>query len=135
MVSIQDKTWIRWDGTTYQGMSLLAVSYLFNRFSYSLVWCNKVNCIGVRDDALGIPLRRPAAEFSGARLDQHPCDKERREMAVISPDGTWKGDSDKGKGSPHIRQTQNHIKSYYLTFGILKMLTLLNRVKDLKTKR
>ena len=102
-MSIQDKNWIRWDGTTYQGMSLLAVSYLFNRFSYSLVWCNKVNCIGVRDDALGIPLRRPAAEFLGPRLDQHGCDKEGREMAVISEEGTWSGDSDGGEGSPHIR--------------------------------
>ena len=111
MVSIQDKNWIRWDGTTYQSMSLLAVSYLFNRFSYSLVWCNRVNCIGVRDDVLGISLRRPAAELMGARLDQHPCDKERREMAVISADGAWHGDSDGGEGSPHIRHgTESYIR-------------------------
>ena len=32
-----------------QGMSLLATQYLFNRFSYSLVYCNKVNCVAVQD--------------------------------------------------------------------------------------
>ena len=30
-------------------MSLLATQYLFNRFSYSLVYCNKVNCVAVQD--------------------------------------------------------------------------------------
>ena len=84
-------------------MSLLAVSYLFNRFSYSLVWCNKVNCIGVRDEVLGIPLRRPAAEFLGPRLDQHRCDDQGREMALINREGEWRGESDRGEGSPHIR--------------------------------
>ena len=32
-----------------QGMSLLATQYLFARFSYSMVFCNKVNCVGVQD--------------------------------------------------------------------------------------
>ena len=30
-------------------MSLLAAQYLFARFSYSLVFCNRVNCIAVQD--------------------------------------------------------------------------------------
>ena len=62
-ISDEGKSWVRWDGTTYQGMSLLAVSYLFNRFSYSLVCGNKVNCIGFRDEVFGFPLRRAASEF------------------------------------------------------------------------
>ena len=102
-LTVEGKSWLRWDQTTYQGMSLLAVSYLFNRFSYALVWCNKVNCIGVRDEVLGLPLRRPATEFLGPRLDQHKCDGQDREMAVISRDGTWNGTLDGGEGSPHIR--------------------------------
>ena len=101
--TVEGKSWVRWDGTTYQGMSLLAVSYLFNRFSYSLVWCNKVNCIGVRDKVLGFPLRKAASEFLGPRLDQHRCDDQDREMAVIGRDGTWNGTLDGGEGSPHIR--------------------------------
>ena len=92
-------------------MSLLALSYLFNRFSYSLVWCNRVNCIGVHDDVLGLPLRRPVVEFQGPRLDKHKCDDHRREMAVIGVDGRWNGTSDGGKGSPHIR--------YLLTAGVM----------------
>ena len=35
------EAWQRWDGSTYQGMSLLAAQYLLNRFSYSMVWANK----------------------------------------------------------------------------------------------
>ena len=94
--SVESKSWLRWDQTTYQGMSLLAVSYL-------LVWCNKVNCIGVRDEELGLPLRRPATEFLGPRLDQHKCNGQDREMAVVGRDGTWNGTLDGGEGSPHIR--------------------------------
>jgi len=97
------KSWKRWDSTTYQGMSLLATYYLFNRFQYSMVWCNVVNCIGVRDDVLGFPLRRPHGEFYTRRLDQHRCDDKRRWMAVINVNGTWTGETDSGKGSPHMR--------------------------------
>ena len=100
---ILDKTWLRWDSTTYQGMSLLAVSYLFNRFNYSLVWCNTVNCIGIKDEVLGVRLRRHPTEFLGPRLDQHKCDNQRREMAVINEKGFWTGETDSGQGSPHIR--------------------------------
>ena len=43
------KSWKRWDGTTYHGSSILALSYLFNRFSYSLIYCNNaINCFAVR---------------------------------------------------------------------------------------
>ena len=84
-------------------MSLLATYYLFNRFQYSMVWCNVVNCIGVRDDVLGFPLRRPHEEFYTQRLDQHLCDYKRRWMAVINENGTWTGETDSGKGSPHMR--------------------------------
>ena len=53
----EGKDWERWDYSTYQGMSLLATQYLLNRFSYSLVYCNKVNCIGVADSLLSNPVR------------------------------------------------------------------------------
>ena len=68
-----------------------------------MVWCNRVNWIGVRDEVLGFPLRRPAAEFVGPRLDQHRCDFRRREMAVIDISGKWNGTTDHGLGSPYIR--------------------------------
>ena len=34
--------WLRWDQSTYQGCSLLALKLLLERFKYSVVWCNKV---------------------------------------------------------------------------------------------
>ena len=40
-----------------QGASMLAIKYLFNRFSYSLVWCNLINCVGIQDKALGSKVR------------------------------------------------------------------------------
>ena len=97
------KSWKPWDGTAYHGMSLLALSYLFNRFSYSMVWCNKINCVGVQDAALGHPLRLPVTEFNAGRLGLHPCDKTSRKMAIITPEGTFNGDTDGGQGSPYVR--------------------------------
>ena len=89
---------------------MLAIKFLFNRFSYSLVWCNMINCIGIQDDILG----------SGVRLDlediqQHIltikersmllnlCDRQERPLAVISPEGKWEGETDNAQGSPIIR--------------------------------
>merc|ERR1712156_915319 len=46
-----------WDGTRYMGASMLAIKRLLNRFSYSLVWCNLLNCIGIQDQILGGPVR------------------------------------------------------------------------------
>ena len=46
----KDGSWNRWDKTSYHGMSKLATQYLLNRFSYSLVWCNFCNCIGVQEE-------------------------------------------------------------------------------------
>ena len=99
----EGETWQRWDATTYQGLSLLAVQYLFNRFSYSLVYCNKVNCIGVQDSLLDQPVRLPTEFFNRGRLDQHRCDSQGRLLAVIEPTGRWAGQTDGGEGSPHIR--------------------------------
>ena len=42
------KSWKRWDGTTYHGSSMLALYYLFNRFGYSMLLCNIVNCFAVK---------------------------------------------------------------------------------------
>ena len=116
----EGQEWERWDFTTYQGMSLLATQYLLNRFSYSMVFCNKVNCIGVADSLLDQPvryqyqkyfqslsisrlLRLETEFFDRGRLDQHQCDKRNRAMAVIQPSGEWTGEDDQGQGSPHIR--------------------------------
>ena len=99
----EGETWQRWDATTYQGMSLLATQYLFNRFSYSLVYCNKVNCIGVADSLLDQPVRLETEFFDRGRLDQHRCDGKNRALAVIQPTGRWTGEDDGGQGSPHIR--------------------------------
>ena len=84
-------------------MSMLAVQYLFTRFSYSMVWCNRVNCLGVEDQVLGARLRLPVSEFYVGRLDQHRCDEKNRELAIITKQGKYEGDSDGGEGSPHIR--------------------------------
>ena len=98
-------SWNRWDGTSYHGMSKLACQYLFNRFSYSLVWCNVVNCIGIQDSILGEPVRLPIEAFSDPRqnVTGHRCDKKRRPMAIITPEGKYEGDNDGGFGPPRIR--------------------------------
>jgi len=95
--------WKRWDGTTYHGWSMLAMKYLMERFNYSLVWCNKVNCMAVLDSALGGKVRLPLQFLDSGRLDMHKCDDKQRPMALIGPDGHWSGDTDLGQGSPHIR--------------------------------
>jgi hypothetical protein len=98
------ESWKRWDATTYQGCSLLAVKHLMERFHYSLVWCNKVNCLGVEDAALvGGEVRLPLERLDAGRLDQHACDSKHRHMALIGEDGRWSGETDGGEGSPHIR--------------------------------
>jgi len=97
------KSWEWWDYTTYQGCSLLALKFLMERFNYSLVWCNKVNCMAVADAELGAPLRLPIELLEAGRLDEHWCDKKHRHMAVIGEDGKWNGGADEGEGSPHIR--------------------------------
>lgn len=97
------QTWKRWDATTYQGMSLLAAKYLMERFFYSVVWCNKVNCMGVLDSVLGGNVRLDLKHLYKGRLDQHKCDTQAREMAIIGENGKWTGQTDGGQGSPHIR--------------------------------
>jgi hypothetical protein len=62
---------------------LLAAKYLMERFGYSLVWCNNVNCLAVADEALGGEVRLPLERLDAGRLDAHPCDTKRRPMAVI----------------------------------------------------
>ena len=79
------------------------MKYLFNRFLYSMVWCNKCNCVGVRDDLLVKPDRSPAERFYIGHSYGHICDSKKRPMALISPEGKWEGKTDKGQGSPVIR--------------------------------
>jgi len=97
------ESWLRWDESTYQGCSLLALKLLLERFKYSVVWCNKVNCLAVKDSELGTSLRLPLEVLDNGRLDQHRCDDKNRPLAIIDEDGRWSGKSDGGKGSPHIR--------------------------------
>ena len=86
-----------------QGCSILAIQYLFNRFLYSLVWCNKTNCVGILDSLLQAPVRIPATKFNIGKGFAHKCDPLHRPMAVISPQGKWEGKTDGGKGSPVVR--------------------------------
>ena len=44
-----------WDGSIYQGASLLALDKLAKCKSYQLVWANGVNCIFIRDDLVSNP--------------------------------------------------------------------------------
>lgn len=104
------QTWKMWDRTTYQGASMLAIKNLFNRFSYSLVWCNLINCIGIQDKVLGSKIRLPVEEIQQhiqfikrRSIVLNLCDHLERPMAVISPDGTWNGETDNSQGSPYIR--------------------------------
>ena len=101
----KDGDWNRWDHTAYHGMSKLAAQYLLNRFSYSLVWCNFCNCIGIQDSILSQPVRLPIQAFSDPRhnVTGHKCDKQRRPMAIITPEGKYEGANDEGTGSPRIR--------------------------------
>jgi len=101
------KSWKRWDGTTYHGSSILALYYLFNRFSYSLIFCNLINCFAVRDSELDVCIRRPMSAIGVTRAPGrgHPCDYSNRSMAVIDPSGFWTGKEDGGEGSPMIRHT------------------------------
>ena len=89
--------------------------------------------MAVADAELGTPLRIPMELLEAGRLDEHWCDKKHRHMAVIGEDGEhhlhpgralydpvapvfiplivnhtnfsgkWKGETDEGRGSPHIR--------------------------------
>ena len=79
--------------------------------------------MAVADAELGTPLRIPIELLEAGRLDEHWCDKKHRHMAVIGKDGEphlhlvflplivmhsnfsgkWNGESDNGRGSPHIR--------------------------------
>ena len=46
------QSWQFWDGSAYHGSSILALYYLFNRFGYSVVFCNYINCFAVRSSIL-----------------------------------------------------------------------------------
>jgi len=99
-----------WDGTRYMGASMLAIKRLLNRFSYSLVWCNLLNCIGIQDEVLGSPVRLPVEEVQQhiqwvrpRGIELNLCDKKARPMAIIKPDGTWDQNTDNGQGSQYIR--------------------------------
>ena len=94
----------------FQGASMLAIKRLLNRFSYSLVWCNLLNCIGIQDEVLGSPVRLPVEEIQQhidwvrpRGIELNLCDKQARPMAVIEPEGTWKQNTDNGQGSQFIR--------------------------------
>ena len=89
---------------------MLAIKNLFNRFSYSLVWCNLINCIGIQDKVLGSKIRLPVEEIQQhiqfikrRSIVLNLCDHLERPMALISPDGTWNGETDNSQGSPYIR--------------------------------
>ena len=53
----------------FQGASMLAIKYLLNRFSYSLVWCNLLNCIGIQDDVLGSQLRLELGKIKEEKIN------------------------------------------------------------------
>ena len=61
-------------------MSLLAAMRLLARFSYSVVWTNRVNLMVVRDSVLGGAVRLGAEHWDRGRLDQHRCDDKVRDM-------------------------------------------------------
>ena len=89
---------------------MLAIKNLLNRFSYSLVWCNLINCIGIQDKVLGAKVRLDLEDIQQhiewikkRTIRLNLCDVLEREMAVISPDGRWHHQTDNGQGSHYIR--------------------------------
>ena len=115
----QGEPWQFWSGDTYMGMSLLAAKLLLQRFEYSIVWCNSVNCLAVLDSALGSPARlAPSYLYKGrANMEKYPCDHRARQMALIGEDGRWDGRRDGGEGSPNIRCTLSHRQQRDLVAG------------------
>ena len=104
------ETWSMWDGTRHMGASMLAIKYLLNRFSYSLVWCNLINCIGIQDNILGTALRLGVEEIQQhivtmrtRSLFFNNCDYLERPLALISSEGRWEEEDDNGQGSQFIR--------------------------------
>jgi len=102
------ESWERWDTTAYHGTSSLALYYLFNRFGYSLVFCNYINCFAVRDELLGLYIRRPMSAIFVQNIDaiggfNHLCDYNNKSFAIIDPSGKWLGEDDRGLGSSTIR--------------------------------
>ena len=53
---------------------------LLARFSYSVVWTNRVNMMAVRDSELGGAVRLEAENWDRGRLDQHRCDDKVSDM-------------------------------------------------------
>merc|ERR1712156_150036 len=99
-----------WDKTRHMGASMLAIKYLFNRFSYSLVWCNLINCIGIQDKAFGSKVRLDLEDIQQhisivqrRTISLNNCDHLERPLAVISPEGEWHNQTDNGQGSQFIR--------------------------------
>merc|ERR1719327_1606179 len=86
--------------------SLLFIIF-FNRFGYSMVFCNGINCFAVRDEELDVCIRRPIRQMfiQNQYGTGHRCDYSNRSMAVIDPNGFWTGEEDRGIGSPMIRHT------------------------------
>ena len=89
---------------------MLAIKNLFNRFSYSLVWCNLINCIGIQDKVLGSPVRLEVEEIQQhidwikkRSIILNHCDDQERPMALVTPDGRWTEETDNSQGSPYIR--------------------------------
>ena len=111
--------WQFWAGDTYMGMSLLAAKLLLQRFHYSIVWCNVVNCLAVLDSALGSPARlSPSFLYKGRGvMEEYPCDHRARQMALIGEDGRWDGRKDGGEGSPNIRCTLSDRQRRDLVLG------------------
>ena len=91
---------------------MLAIKNLFNRFSYSLVWCNLINCIGIQDKVLGSQVRLEVEEIQQhiqwirkRSIILNYCDARERPLALVSPEGRWNQETDNSQGSPYIRFT------------------------------
>ena len=65
------------------------MKYLVERFDYSLVWCNTINCLAVEDAAMGGQVRMAPEALYRGRLDAHRCDDQQRHMAIIGKAWTW----------------------------------------------
>lgn len=83
-----------WDGTDYFGASVSAFASLYQKFGYSMVYCESrgVNCFGVRDDVVGARLSAVLAPGDiyrqaayGPNNGGHPADRKNRSFVDVMP--------------------------------------------------
>ena len=92
--------------------------------------CDISNVSGVLDSALGGSLDLGVADIcrfsslmSHYAFEANSCDPGGRALAIITPGGEWRGETDNGQGSPGMRSVSliRAFNSYHLTQNDLNL--------------